>query len=127
TQNNALTISGTDQSYTASGFTLGVGKGLQAKMIISPIGASFEDAYLLLSTRSAGMSSGAPFNDSRYVGIEAQWDQGFDRTIFFGVDGSVGTFRGEFITQLSGNHTGELFTLDISRLAMNTFTYSVRD
>jgi hypothetical protein len=126
TQNNELTMF-FGASYTAKSFTLGVGQGVRARMALRPWTGGYEDAFLLLSSRSAGMTSTALFNDSRYVGVSATWDESFNRTIFMGVDGEVGIYTSRYVTQLTGNHTGEWFTLEVNRLTNNVFQFSVWD
>jgi hypothetical protein len=125
-QNDALSLH-LRGTYTAHNFTLGVGQGVRARMAMRPWTGGFEQSFLLLSTRSAGMDSTALFNDSRYVGFQAEWDESFNRTIFRGTDGTTGTHSAAYINQLAGNHTGEWFSVEVNRVSQSVFQFSIWD
>ena len=134
TQNNALTIPWTPtfSSYTAYSFALGVGQGVRAKMMMPRIDPTGVQTYLLLSDRSGGMSVPAFLNDSNFVGISANWN-GVERTTIYGMEGGlVGGVNfqsglGSNVVQLAGNHSGELFTVEVDRLDKSNFRFSAWD
>jgi hypothetical protein len=129
TQNGFLAIGVYSNCYTSHTFTLGVGQGVGARMMLPPSTQDWEEMNLYLTNRSNPMT--APVwdinGDSRFVALQVMWEKDFDRTIFRAGNGSTNSRSGAFIASLPGNHTGEWFDVDLFRLATNIFSYTVRD
>jgi hypothetical protein len=124
TQNDALTISNSTVSLTAKNFTLPIGQGVRAKVLMRPPISGYEDSFLYLSDRSAGLSSKVEFTDQHYVGVGVIWDEQLNRTGLFSTDGSVGILSRSMFASLTGNHTSEQFTIQVVRRDVNVFEFS---